>query len=316
MQIDSKEYEKAISLMWFYHHIMSVLTTASVITLSWFSFSPYSPLTQKNPEPDKFNTIAYSVYAGLLIFPGLLLYCMITSFVKKFPDKNNPPNNANNTPENIKKIRAILDKQTDLFYSTAKPEVSIINNDSENMYAFQLTSCSPQYILVNSGYIDACTKNEAGLEILLTHELMHLENDFPYMSYKRLPHLFYVANLLFILLGYMPMQLGFSIAGGVTIGFQSAFVYLPIISAGLMLFTLLNILQEARTRERNADYCALFHGKRFENTEYEKYKKFLANHSHDESCLTRLFDTHPHGSERIALAEATQITPGPSVSIT
>jgi hypothetical protein len=103
MQIDSKEYEETINLMWFYHHIMSILTTASVITLSWFSFSLHSPLTQKNPDPDKFNVIAYSVYAGLLIFPSLLLCHIISPFVKNFPDTNNPPNNANNTPENIKK---------------------------------------------------------------------------------------------------------------------------------------------------------------------------------------------------------------------
>jgi Zn-dependent protease with chaperone function len=206
-----------------------------------------------------------------------------------------------------KKIRAILDEQRDILHNATKPEVYIINNNSENMYTFQLTSCSPQYILVYSGYINAYAKNEASLNILLTHELMHLKNDFPYMSFKRLTHLSYFANLLFLFFVYMPMQIGFSIAGSATTDFQPAFVYLPIIGVALTLFTTLNILQEARTRERNADYCALFNGKKFEKAEYEKHKKFCANHSENESYLTRLFDTHPHGSERIALAEAAEV---------
>lgn len=65
--INPTQYEKNISFWQFLHAYLSILSTGAIITLCWFSFSTNSPLSQKNPDPEKFNAIAYPIFAVLFI---------------------------------------------------------------------------------------------------------------------------------------------------------------------------------------------------------------------------------------------------------
>ncbi|GEM_PF-5760972 len=309
MRIDPREYKAEIDLASTYHNFNSVLNTAALITLSWFSFSSHSPLSQQNPDPNMFNAIAYPIYAGLLLVPSLILYFTLIPFVNIFTDDNNITDDPNSTPENHDIIKNILCEHSQTFHIPAEPMIQVIKNNATNALAAQLSSCTSQHLLITSAAIGDSSRNAISLKILLAHELMHYEYDSPYFSIKRFQHLLYLFNLLFLSFGYMPMQIGFSIAGAATSEFQPAIVCLPLIGLFLTAINALSFFHENRNRERNADYCALFSGKKFENEEYDKHRKNYESYKNKDTLFGKLFNTHPDNSERIALLNAAQESP-------
>ena len=304
MQINPAEYKADIDSACLYHSFSSILNTAALITLSWLSFSPSSPLTPQNHNQEKCNHIAYPIYAGLLILPSLALYFVLSPFVKMFMQNDTPVDQ--HTPENFNRIKTILRNHADTFHITAEPEIHIINNDTLNAFAYHLFSCTSQHLFINSGVIKNVSRNVISVKILLAHELMHFKNDFPTFSVNSFQYLLYLFNILFLIFGYTPMQIGFSIGGAATIGFQPAFVYLPLIGLLLSTINIVSFFHRHRTQEKNADYCSLFSEQKFENEEYDKHRRYYAAYSKGDSLCHTLFGTHPTGSERIALLNAAQ----------
>lgn len=314
MQINPQEYKENIDWWCRFHSVTTLLNTAALITLSWFSFSSYSPLAQQNPDPKKFDTIAYPAYIGLLIIPSLILYKTLMSFWTIFAEDENTFITEDAIAEYQTTIQNILDEHSRTFNIPATPNICIVKTPIENAFVFQFAQYTPQYLLMNSGCMQSASRDSVSLKILLAHELMHFEYDLPLLSSKRLQSLLNIFNILFLSFGYTPMQIGFSIAGAATVGFQPAFVYLPLLGLLLTIISVLSLFQECRARERNADYCALFGGKKFDDDEYQKHMVHYALRLKEKSLFEQWVSTHPHGTERMALLYAAQesVTPLPS----
>ena len=304
MRINPEEYKTEIHNMFFYHGINSILNFIAMIPLSWFSFSPQAELMQHS-HSQKFNLIAYPIYIALLIIPFSVLYLMVKPFLNMFTHDQNITVNFDAMKRYNETIQKKIVELTGLFQVSSTPEIQIIKNDAANAFVFQWTACSQQYLSVNTACLRDNEKNAFSLDILLAHELIHFKYDLPFFSVKRFSHLFYVFNLIFLCLFYTPLQIGFSIAHSATIAFTPASIYLPLIGLFLANINVLCFLHELRTRERRADYCALFSEKKFPREEFQKHLISYAFTTPTDLCH-QFFSTHPPAVERIALLQAAE----------
>lgn len=303
--IDPTAYKNDIDYMKNCHAAGSFFNTIATIALCWLSFSPSSPITRDNPNQSLFNIIAYPIFAVLLILPAYSIYYTLSPLLDNFTDDDEVQLTDERRAELADIAKGILATEAKTFNITLDPNIQVIKNGYKNAMVFQAFSCSSQHILITCNSFWSDINNTASLEILLSHELMHFQYDLPYFHPKRFRHLTYLCNVLILSFGVTPLQIAYAIAGGVTMGFHPENVYLPLITLFICLFSIMAFFSDLRTTERNADYCALFNGKKFSDEEYEKEKKFYASHS-NHTALSGLFRIHPHSAERLELLNASQ----------